>query len=49
MYGIDNPLPPVPLSEGDKGGRGLGGCNITQENTQPPESPFFNGDLNEIT
>ena len=28
---------------------GLGGCKITQEKTQPPESPFSKGDLKELT
>ena len=28
MYGIENPPPPVPLSEGDKEGRGRGGCKL---------------------
>jgi len=28
--------------------RGLGGCKITPEQTQPPESPFIKGDCVEI-
>ncbi len=47
MYGIENPPPPVPLSEGDKGGRGRGRCKIARKKHNPLNPPLLRGTLTE--